>query len=417
MNHAARLALLTCLLAALGQAQSEYRLPDDKLMKAEALYRTGVVMYVAGTLYGFVVLVLLLVSGAAVKFRSWAEAVSSRRWVQALVFASLLFLSIDLLGLPLRIYGQHLQQSYGLSVQTWASWWGDWLKGELLTTALAAVLVWGLYTLLRHSPQRWWLYGWLAFIPTLLLVVFIQPLVVDPLFSHFDPLEVKQPRLLPEIEKVMRRGGLDIPRDRMFEMRASDKYTTYNAYVTGLGASKRVVVWDTTSRDLTIPETMFVFAHEQGHYVLHHLWQGMISGIMGFLAAIYLAYRLIDGLLARWGPRFGIRGVADWASLPVFLLMLNFFTLLGEPVGNGVSRYLEHQADLYALEAIHGLVADSPQVAAHTFQKLGENGLSYPHPHPFYVAWVYSHPPIADRFRFSLAYQPWTTGQPTRYVK
>ena len=130
MNHAARLALLTCLLAALGQAQSEYRLPDDKLMKAEALYRTGVVMHVAGTLYGFVVLVLLLVSGTAVKFRSWAEAVSSRPWVQALVFASLLFLSIDLLGLPLRIYGQHLQQSYGLSVQSWASWWRDWLKGE-----------------------------------------------------------------------------------------------------------------------------------------------------------------------------------------------------------------------------------------------------------------------------------------------
>ena len=121
--------------------------------------------------------------------------------------------------------------------------------------------------------------------------------------------------------------------------------------------------------------------------------------------------------MVRWGSRFGIRGVADWASLPVFLLMLNFFTLLGQPIGSGVSRYLEHQADIYALEAIHGLVADSPRVAAQTFQKLGENALSNPKPHPFYVAWVYSHPPIADRFRFSLAYQPWTTGQPTRYVK
>ena len=419
----ARLARLTVLLAALGLlatlglAQSEYHLPPGKLQKAEALYRTGVVMHVAGTLYGFVVLALLVVSRVGVRLRSWAEAASSLRWMQALIFAPTLFLLIDLLNLPFSIYGQHLQLAYGLSVQSWASWWGDWLKGELLTTALAAVLVWALYGILRHSPQRWWLYGWLAFIPILLLLVFIQPVLVDPLFSHFDSLEAKQPRLLPEIEKVMRRGGLEIPRDRMFEMKASDKYTTYNAYVTGLGASKRVVVWDTTSRDLTIPETMFVFAHEQGHYVLHHIWQGMLSGIIGFLAAIYLAYRLINGLLARWGSRFNIRGVADFASLPVFLLMLNFFTLLGQPIGNGVSRYLEHQADIYALEAIHGLVADSPQVAAQTFQKLGENAFSYPKPHPFYVAWVYSHPSIADRFRFSLAYQPWTIGQPTRYVK
>ena len=94
----ARLALFTVLLAILGQAQSEYHLPPDKLVKAEALYRTGAIMHVAGTLYGFVVLVLLLVSGTGVKFRNLAEAVSCRRWVQALVFAPLLLLSIDLLS-------------------------------------------------------------------------------------------------------------------------------------------------------------------------------------------------------------------------------------------------------------------------------------------------------------------------------
>lgn len=405
-----RLALSMLFLTALSFAQSpaltEYRLPPDKFQKAEALYRTGIMTYLLGTLYGFAVLALLLLSGASVKFRDLAESASSRRWVQALVFAPLIFLSIDLLTLPFSLYSQHLQQSYGLSIQDWGSWWGDWLKGELLTTSLATCLVWGLYALLRYSPNRWWLYGWLAFIPVLMLLVFIQPVFVDPLFNHFDPLEAKQPRLLPEIEKVMQRGGLEIPRDRIFEMRASDKSTTYNAYVTGLGASKRVVIWDTTSRHLTIPETMFVFAHEQGHYVLHHLWMGMISGIIGFLAAIYLAHRLIHGVVARWGHRFGVRGVDDWASLPFFLLLLGLMTSLGQPIGNGVSRYLEHQADIYALEAIHGLLPDSPQVAARTFQKLGENGLSYPHPHLLYVGWVYTHPPIADRLRFSLTYQP-----------
>ena len=158
-----RLTLLTILLAALSLAQtailSDYRLPPEKLRKAEALYRAGAIMYVEGSLSGFAVLAALLGSGASVRFRNWAEKASERRWVQALVFGPLLFVSIDLLTLPLSIYGHHLQLSYGLSIQGWVSWWGDWLKGELLSTALATALAWGLYTLIRYSPKRWWVYA------------------------------------------------------------------------------------------------------------------------------------------------------------------------------------------------------------------------------------------------------------------
>lgn len=408
-----RLAVWGLAIAVVSPAQSpvaailtDYRLPPEQLQKAEALYRTGVFLSVFGTLYGVAVLILLLVSRAGVKFRDLAESFSSRRSVQAFVFAPLVFLSLDLLTLPLRLYSHHLQQSYGLSIQPWGAWWGDWMKGELLNTALATCLVWGLYVILRNRPERWWIYAWLALIPVLVLLVFLQPVIVDPLFSRFDPLETKQPQLLPEIEKVVRRGGLQIPRDRMFEMLASDKYTTYNAYVTGLGASQRIVVWDTTSRDLTVSETMFVFAHEQGHYVLHHLWLGIVAGVAGLLVAMALTHRTIQGVVARWGSRYGVRSVDDWASLPFFLLLLSVMTAAGQPIGNGVSRYIEHQADVYALEMIHSLIPDAPQVAARTFQKLGENGLDYPQPHPLYVGWAYTHPPIAERLLFALNYRP-----------
>lgn len=396
---------------------TEYRLPPDTLAKSEALYRTTVAMLVVGTLYGLGLLALFLAARVAPRFRDVAEGVSHRRVVQALVFAPLLLLTLDVLSLPVALYGHHLQVQYGLSVQGWGSWFWDWTKGELLGTAIGTLLVWGLYALLRRSPTRWWFYGWLASIPVVLLLIFIGPMFIDPLFNTFSPLEARQPALVPELEKVMARGGLAIERARMFEMQASDKVTTYNAYVTGIGASKRVVVWDNTSRDLTIPETTFVFGHEQGHYVLNHVWWSIGLAIAGLLLQLYLAGRVLGGLLTRYGSRWGVRGIDDWASLPVLLLLLSVFGQVTQPVSAAVSRSFEHQADIYGLEAIHGLTPESAQVAARAFQKLGEKALSYPTPHPLLVFWAYSHPPIPDRLRFAAGYAPWNAGQANRYIE
>jgi Zn-dependent protease with chaperone function len=112
-----------------------------------------------------------------------------------------------------------------------------------------------------------------------------------------------------------------------------------------------------------------------------------------------------------------VRDAGDWASLPALLLLFSVFSFVGQPVNAGFLRYLEHQADVYGLEAIHGLVPDSPQVAAHAFQKLGEKALSYPEPNSLYVAWAFDHPPIPDRLRFAVDYQPWNDNVPTRYFK
>ncbi len=396
---------------------TEYQLPPKKLAKAEALYRTRTTMLVVGTLYGLAVPLILLIFGISARFRDWAERVSRRRFLQVIVFAPLLLLTMDVLGLPLSIYGEHLARGYGLSVQSWGSWLWDWTKGEIIGTIVATLLVWGLYAILRHSPKRWWLYCWLASIPVVLLVVLIQPVFIAPLFNKFESLQSTQPKLVVELEKVMHRGGISIDRSRMFEMHASDKVTTYNAYVTGIGASKRVVVWDNTARGMTIPETMFVFGHEQGHYALHHGWISIAASIVGLLFALYFAHRLIDGVLRRWGKRWGVRELADWASLPALLLLFAVFSLFAQPVSAAFSRYLEHQADIYGLEVIHGLVPDSPQVAAHAFQKLGEKSLAYPHPNRFYVFWAFGHPPIADRIQFAVTYQPWNHNHPTRYIQ
>lgn len=412
-------AAVVLAVTALGAQEpiTEYRLPPEALAKSEALYRTTIVMTIVGTVYGLAVLGGLLFLRVAPRYRDLAERVSRRRFVQALVFVPLLLLTIDVLSLPVSLYGHSLQRRYGLSVQGWGSWFWDWTKGELLGTALATVLIWGLYAFLRRSPRRWWFHGWLAAIPVVLLLVLIGPIVIAPMFDTFAPLEQRQPALVPELEKVLARGGVAIERARMFEMQASDKVTTYNAYVTGIGASKRVVVWDNTSRDLAVPETLFVFGHEMGHYVLHHVWWTLGLALAALLAQLYLAYRLLGGMLARFGARWGVRDAADWASFPVILVLLSVFGVLAQPAGAAVSRYLEHQADIYGLEVVRGVVPDGSQAAARAFQKLGEKALTYPTPHPLFVFWAFSHPPVNERVRFAATYRPWDRGEPTRYIR
>jgi STE24 endopeptidase len=396
---------------------TEYLLPPDKLVKAEALYRTRTVLYLFGMVFGIVVLWVLLRLRVAPAFRDLAERTSKNSFVQALVFVPPLMLFVALISLPIDIYHQHISRAYGLSVQGWGSWAGDWCKAEGVSLVITVIAVFGLFRIIRRSPQRWWFYFWLVSLPFLVLLVFIEPVILDPMFNKFEPLEKKQPFLIGEIEKVIHRGGLSIPRERMFEMAASEKVTTYNAYVTGIGATNRVVVWDNTSRDLTVPETLFVFGHEMGHYVLNHVYKGLaFFGVMMF-AGFWLGRRIALAFLALWGEAWQIRGVNDLAALPVLMLALSLLTLVGEPIGNAFSRHLEHQADIYGLEVTHGLFPNNGEVAASAFQKLGEKSYAYPAPNPLFVFWSFSHPTIPDRIKFSLGYDPWDTPAGPEYVK
>jgi Zn-dependent protease with chaperone function len=396
---------------------TEYSLPPHKLAKAKALYETQTVLYLVDLVFGIVVLWVLLKLRVAPVFRDLAERVSKNSFVQALVFVPLLILLIAGIGLPIDIYHHHISRAYGLSVQGWASWAGDWCKAEAVSLVIIVPAVFALFWIIRKSPQRWWFYFWLLTLPFLVFLIFIAPLILDPLFNTFEPLENKQPQLVSEIEKVTQRGGLNIPRDRMFEMEASEKVTTYNAYVTGIGATKRVVVWDNTARDLTIPETLFVFGHEMGHYVLNHIYKGLAFFAVIMLVGFWLGSKIVLAMLARWGEAWHVRGINDLAALPVLMLALSLLTLIGEPVGNAFSRHIEHQADIYGLEVTHGLFHNNGEVAASAFQKLGEKSYDYPTPNPLLVFWSYSHPTIADRIRFALHYDPWHTHAGPKYVK
>lgn len=394
-----------------------YTLPPDLYEKAVKYSRAQYILYFAGFIWGVIALLLVLAWRLAPKYRDWAERATSVRFLQAVIYTPLLLLTVAVIGLPLDIYGHWLSLDYGISVQSWSSWAGDWAKGQLLSLILGIILVWILYAIIRHSPRRWWLYFWLAALPILFVVIFLTPVVIDPMFNKFEPLQNTDPQLVTALEEVVHRADMNIPPDRMFLMKASEKTKAVDAYVTGIGASKRVVVWDTTIQKMTVPETMYVFGHEMGHYVLEHVYKGLILGALLAFVMLYIGFRAALWTLSRCSSRWSIRSTDDWASLPVLLLWIAILGFLASPVSNTFSRYVEHQADQYGLEVTHGLIPDSKQVAAHSFQILGEVDLADPNPNPFIKVWLFSHPPLAERVNFALTYDPWSQGKQPEFVK
>lgn len=398
-------------------AVTGYTLPPEKYQQAVAYARARYVLYFISVAWGMLVLLLMLRWRLAPRFRDWAERAVRVRFLQTWIFVPLFLLTLGVLSLPLDLYGHWLSVKYQQSVQGWGSWAWDWTKIQLVYFVVGSLLIWLLYAVIRRSPRRWWFYFWLASVPLIVLSILLTPWLIDPLFFRFEPLKKEQPVLTSEIQKVVHRAGLVIPDQRMFEMKASEKTNSLNAYVTGLGASKRVVVYDTTLRKMTVPQTLYVFGHEMGHYVLNHIWKGIAFAAAGLLVLFYLGHRALHWTQARHGEGWGIRGVDDWASLPVLLLWFSIFAFLSSPVSAAFSRYVEHQADVYGLEVTHGLVANPQQNAAQAFQILGEVDLDDPDPSPFIRVWLYDHPPLSERIQFVLHYDPWAQGQDPEFVK
>lgn len=399
------------------QQVTAYTLPPELYKKAHDRSRIRFRLALVSFVYGLVVLWIILHWRIGVKYRDWAERVSRKRFLQAMVFAPLLLLTIAVFTLPLDVYSEAVEKKFGISVQGWGSWSWDWIKQQLISMVISTILIWLLYMVIRRSPRRWWFFFWLISLPIIVFVFLITPWVIDPLFHKFEPLQQKDPTLTAALERLVHRAGENIPPERMFWMGASEKTTALNAYVTGIGASKRIVIYDTTIAKATVPQIVFATGHEMGHYVLHHVPKSLafLAGL--FLLFLYLGYRLIGWVLARWGSKWGIRGLDDWASLPVLLFLLLVFSFLANPVVNAYSRHQEHQADQYGLEVTHGLTPDSGQVAAQAFQKLGEVDLADPDPNPLDVFLFYDHPTIPDRIQFSLTYDPWATGRSGEFVK
>lgn len=302
---------------------------------------------------------------------------------------------VSLASLPFGVVRHYLGLHYGLSIEPWLSWMWDWTKGEAISLLVSVPAVLGLFWLVRRSPGRWWLWAWLASIPVMVAATYAVPLVIDPLFNSFAPLSVRHPELLAPIEAVANAAGQPVPPERIFEMAASEKTRTLNAYMTGFGATKRIVIWDTTIAKLSAPQIQTVFAHELGHYALHHIPMGIAMGAAGMLLAFWGG----DRLLRRLGGRLD-----DYAVLPLALLLANLAMFISEPIVNTISRAQEHQADAYELRIMRGLTPHAGANSARVDQIMAEVSLDDPDPNPFIELWLYDHPATNERMAFAQSF-------------
>ena len=323
-----------------------------------------------------------------------------------MLYFALLTVVTTAIEFPLSFYqGFVVPHQFDLTNQTFASWMSDFGKGLALNIVIGAPIA-ALALLGIRRVRRWWIVLWLGSIPLIILGVVITPLIIDPLFNEFIPL--RDPLLRQDLLNEAARAGIE--GSRVYQVNKSKQTKTMNAYVTGLGPSKRIVLWDTLLAKLDHDEILAVMGHEMGHYVLHHIWKGMAFGIGLSAFVFFIGQKIFERGLARWGARWGIADRSDPAALPWLLLVGAIIGFLLSPITSGYSRMIEHQADKFGLELTH---LNEPM--ASSFVKFAEDSKHDPNPPRFIEWWRYSHPSDQRRIDFALSYRPWEGGRTAGY--
>ena len=370
--------------------------PSETAMR---YYRSGHWVWATYVLWGFAVPALILWSGLSARLRDLAGRASRRFYVQLVIYFALYAALNWIADLPLGyLFGFVRQHAYGLSNQTLAKWSSDALKGLGVGIVGGALVVWIPYLLLRRSPRRWFVWTAAASLPVMIFALLVSPLVIDPLFNDFGPMKDKA--LEGRILALAERAGIE--GSRVFEVEKSVDTKAVNAYVTGLFGSKRIVLWDTLLAKLAPEETLAVMGHEMGHYILQHVWKGVLLGVAVVLFACWAVDRTAHRLIRRFSHRFGFTRLDDPAALPLILLLVGLGTFLIQPIGLAWSRHIEHQADRFALETTR-----DNRALAMAFVKLQQENLSNPRPGLLYKIWRSSHPPLGERIDFANRYRPW----------
>jgi STE24 endopeptidase len=328
-------------------------------------------------------------------FRKASGGLTKFSIVHTAVYVLLLSFASWVLTFPLRYYSFTISKSYNISVQSFHSWMRDGLVDFWISWALTTLMVGVMYWLIKKYEKRWWLFAWLLSIPFTVFLYFIQPVVIDPLYNKFYPLqdEALKEKILNIADKA------DIPAENVYEVNMSEKTNALNAYVNGIGSNLRIVLWDTTLNKLSDNQVLFVMAHEIGHYVMNHLYWNLISSIVLSFLGLWLGNIIYRKWIEKYGKTWGVKGVGDLAALPALLLIFSLLSFAVSPVENAVSRKAERDADQYAIQ-----MTKNPEAAVGAFQQLATVSLSEVNP-PKIVKWfLYGHPTMLERIHFLDSY-------------
>jgi STE24 endopeptidase len=367
-----------------------------ELMLSEEYSKIRNLLFFLSTPFEWLLYFLILLFGFSKAIKGWAENSSKYKLLQSAIYLIWLSVFAYLATFPLSYISFSLSKTYNISTQTFASWMKDELIDFWINYGTWLIIVPVLYWLMKKSQKRWWLYGWLLSIPFTLFIMFLQPVVIDPLYNDFYPLKNKD----LETKILTLADQAEIPAQHVFEVNMSDKTNALNAYVTGIGSNARIVLWDTTLNKLNDNQILFIMAHEMGHYVEKHIYIGIAGYLLISLLGLYLTYRIMNWATKRWGNELKISDVRDIHSLPLFFMILSILLFAASPFTNFTSRYQETRADKYAIE-----MTKNPEAAITSFQELTRSGLSQVNPPLLVKIFRYTHPSMLDRISMLEEYE------------
>ncbi|CAG7637499.1 Protease HtpX [Paenibacillus solanacearum] len=401
--YAALIALYVCLFPS-GGVPSMYRgtaadpatyLSAEQLQHSRTLTAARNWIFFVSYPWEWAVYLVLLLTGLAGRWQERLERNIRPAALRFPLYVLLINLAVFIAFLPLRIASYSLSRSYGLSTQTIGSWLRDkavsFGVNYLIMMLVAAIAFWFI-----RRGGRWWVKLWLLSVPFTLFMTYIQPVVIDPLYNEFTRLS--DPKLERHILDLAAKA--DIPADRVYEVDMSQKTNELNAYVNGIGSSLRIVLWDTTLRQLTEPEILLIMAHEMGHYVMHHLEWSTAGAVASSFFLMWIGSWIYGVVQRRWGRSMGIAHTGSMAGFPLVLLILSVLTFVSLPAANAVSRQAEHAADMYAFELIGN--SDS---AVTMYQKLAVSSLSDANPSLLVKVFRSTHPSIMERIIDAQSYR------------
>jgi Zn-dependent protease with chaperone function len=324
------------------------KMPPAQRARSNAYFEGGYWMLLWDFLSTVIVMMILLRFRWSTRMRDSAERITRFRAVQTALYWLQFIIVTSLLTFPLTVYESYFRErKYGLLNQTFSPWMRDQVIALVVGVILGAVLVVPLFGLVRRLGKNWWMWGAAVTIIFLAFVILISPVYIAPLFNTYAKLQnasIKDPIL-----SMARANG--IPATDVYEFDASRQSNRVSANVSGFAGTQRISLNDNLLKRCTLPEIETTMAHEMGHYVLNHSYKGLVMfGVLVVLGFAFLNW-FINLTLARWGDRWGIRGITDVAVLPLAVIGLSVYFFLLTPLTNTITRTMEFEADMYGLNA------------------------------------------------------------------
>jgi len=368
----------------------EAAIDTEKLRKSSAYTFASSRLGLWDSLFDNALLIIFLFGGLIATYDGFIRSLSPVPILSAILFFLLMTWASTLLGIPFDLYGTfRVEALFGFNTTTARIWIADFIKAQAIGAVLLAFLITAVFWLINWSPLQWWLWVWGFMALFSLFMMFISPYVIEPLFNKYEP--VTEPGLEDDIRVMMEEAGLKV--GKVLQMDASKRSNHSNAYFTGIGKVKRIVLYDTLIKQMSHAEIVAVLAHEIGHWKKGHIWKRLLWAELMALAGSWLSFKLL-----LWPGLPGMLGLPSDLSLPAKMVVLGFIASLAlfplGPFSAWRSRCHEREADRYATD-----LTGKPEDLASALVKMSAENLSNLFPHPFYADFYYSHPPSVERVR------------------